>query len=206
MEVSIVNAAPSVPSTSLAREVVAYASQVRSFGRQDWLVYAAWVGMMLGLLVSVAGFVLGGWRAGVRFPGYVWSIPIGTAIFVGAIAFDTIGHRTAYKEVLKEGEALVHQITIFAGVTSVLALCLAYDHREVMRFPALSLIALSIFYSVVDEALHWRRYLTSRSDRVEMWSHFFIFLGHTMMILSWWHWYDQGYPGVADTLVALFGR
>jgi hypothetical protein len=194
------------PSVSLARETLLYASQVRRFGRDDWVAYLAWVGTMLGLLVAVAGFVLGGWLAGVAFPGYVYSIPLGTAVFVGAIAFDTIGHRTAYKAVLGEGEGLVHQITIFAGVASVIALCLAYDHREFMRFPALSLIALSIFYSVVDEALHWRRYLTSRSDRVEMWSHFFIFLGHTTMILAWWHWYDEGYPGVTETIAALFGR
>ena len=40
------------------------------------------------------------------------------------------------------------------------------------------LIALSILYSVIDEALHWRRYLRQDSDPVEMWSHVGIFIGH----------------------------
>ena len=185
---------------SFIRETLQYAAQVNQFDQGDWLSYIAWVGLMSGLLFCTAGFTLLGWSHGVSFPDYVWSVPIGTAIFIGAIAFDTIGHRTAYKEELKKGEALVHHITIFAGVTSCIVLCLAYSHREFFRFPAIALIALSIFYSVIDEGLHWRRYLTGFSDRVEMWSHFFIFLGHTIMILSWWHWFNEGYPGVAETL------
>lgn len=48
--------------------------------------------------------------------------------------------------------------------------------------------------------MHWRRYMAGESDRVEMWSHVFIFIGHIIMSLAWWHWYAQGYPGVAQTL------
>jgi len=72
-----------------------------------------------------------------------------------------------------------------------------------LRIPALSLIALSILYSVIDEALHWHRYLNMHSDRVEMWSHSFIFLGHTIFVLSWYHWFSKGYPGVSETLAIL---
>lgn len=186
--------------TSFLHDTIQYALQVRQFKKDDWLAYVAWVGLMLGLLFSVSGFFLFGWANGVQYPDYVWSIPIGTAIFVGAISFDTIGHRTAYKEELKKGEALVHHITIAAGISSVIALCLAYRYPEALRFPALVLVILSVFYSVIDEALHWHRYLRMQSDRVEMWSHFFIFLGHLLMILAWWHWFEQGYPGVAETL------
>lgn len=191
--------------SSFAADTVTYVSRIRLFSREDWLVYIAWIGLMSGLLFSTAGFVLFGHYNGVQWPGYVWNVPIGCFIFVGAIAFDTIGHRTAYKEVLKKGESLVHGITIAAGITSVVSLCLAYENPSFFRFPSLALIALSFLYSIVDEALHWHRYLTMNSDRVEMWSHFFILLGHTIMILSWWHWYDQGYPGVAETLAALSG-
>jgi hypothetical protein len=185
---------------SFLKETWAYASQVKSFTQEDWIAYVAWVGLMFGLLFAVSGFTLLGWANGVQFPPYVWNVPIGTAIFIGAIAFDTIGHRTAYKEELKKGEALVHHITIFAGISSVILLCLAYRHPDAFRIPSISMIALSIFYSMIDEALHWRRYLSGFSDRVEMWSHFFIFLGHTIMILSWYYWFEQGYPGVAETL------
>lgn len=185
---------------SFAQDIATYALQMRQFDRTDWWSYIAWVGLMMGLLVTTAGFTLFGYFNGVEYPAYVWSLPIGTAIFVGAIAFDTIGHRTAYKEELKKGEALVHHITIFAGITSCVLLSLAYTWPDALRIPALVFIVLSIFYSVIDEALHWRRYLTGHSDRVEMWSHFFIFLGHGMFVLAWWQWFSDGYPGVAETL------
>jgi len=185
------------------QDTVEYAAEIRNFDRHDWIVYILWVGLMSGLLFSTAGFVLLGHFNGVEYPAYVWNVPIGTFIFIGAIAFDTIGHRTRYKEQLKKGEELVHHITIFAGISSCILLCLAYTYPVFLKFPALSLIALSIFYSVIDEALHWHRYMTGHSDRVEMWSHFFIFLGHTIMILAWYHWFSEGYPGVKETLAFL---
>jgi cytochrome bd-type quinol oxidase subunit 1 len=155
---------------------------------------------MMGLLFSTGGFLLLGAANGVSYPAYVWNVPIGTATFIIAIAVDTIGHRTRYKERLDQGEGFVHAITIFLGVTSVLCLCLAYSHPDFFRVPAMVLIGLSIFYSAIDEWMHWKRYMESESDRVEMWSHVFIMLGHITMSLAWWHWFDQGYPGVAETL------
>lgn len=181
-------------------DTVIYVSRVREFKPIDWLSYVAWVGLMCGLLFCTLGFMYFGYVNGVNFPSYVWNVPIGTFIFVGAIAFDTIGHRTIYKEELQKGEALVHHITIFAGITSCILLCLAYTYPDFLRIPSLVMIVLSIFYSVIDEALHWRRYLNGYSDRVEMWSHFFIFVGHLLMILSWWQWFENGYPGVPETL------
>ncbi len=177
-----------------------YASRMRLFTREDWHVYFAWVGLMLGLLGSESYFLYRGWSHGVEYPDYVWNIPIGTMIFILAIAFDTIGHRTVYKQELSKGEALVHHITIAAGISSVMLLCIAFSKPESFRIPALVLTALTVFYSAIDEAMHWRRYLNHYSDRVEMWSHFFIFVGHTIMMLAWYYWFQQGYPGVKETL------
>lgn len=189
--------------SSFLKDVYIYGSQVRLFSGADWKNYCSWVGLMIGLLFSVSGFLGIGAFHGVIYPAYVWNIPLGTFIFVGAISFDTIGHLTAYKEELKKAEALVHQITIFAGITSIVVLCAAYHFPVFLKIPALTLVALSIFYSVIDEGMHWHRYLNLKSDRVEMWSHFFIFLGHTIMVLSWWKWFEAGYPGVQDTLIYL---
>lgn len=186
--------------TSFLQDVWIYVNRMRLFRSDDWMSYAAWVGLMLGLLFSTTFFVVAGHSHGVNFPAYVWNVPIGIFIFVIAIAFDTIGHRTVYKEELLKGEALVHHITIFAGITSVFALVLGYSHPSFWRYPAMTLIGLAIFYSAIDEALHWKRYIEKQSDRVEMWSHFFIFLGHIIMSLSWWRWFDDGYPGVTETL------
>jgi hypothetical protein len=65
--------------------------------------------------------------------------------------------------------------------------------RPWLWIAALVLTLLSFVYSLVDEAFHWRRYVRSCSDRVEMWSHVGIFLGHGVMMLGWWVWYFQGY-------------
>ncbi len=188
---------------SFFQDVAVYVSRVKEFNRQDWYVYITWIGLMLGLLGSISFFFFMGSTNGVEFPLYAWNIPVGTAIFVLAIAIDTIGHRTIYKEALKKGEALVHHITIGAGISSVIILCLGYNHPEIMNIPALVLIFLSVVYSLVDEGMHWHRYFTHKSDRVEMWSHFFILFGHLMMISAWWYWFYQGYPGVKETLKVL---
>jgi hypothetical protein len=185
------------------QDTVLYASRINQFSRTDWIVYIAWIGMMFGLLFAVSAFFFIGSRNGVTYPDYVWNIPLGTAVFVVAIAFDTIGHRTVYKEELEKGENLVHHITIFAGVTSVLLMCLGYTYPGLLYIPSLCFVALTIFYSVIDEALHWVRYFHLQSDRVEMWSHFFIFVGHTIMSVAWAYWFLQGYPGVKETLAFL---
>lgn len=189
--------------TNFIQDVVKYSLQVKKFTRTDWVVYTLWVGLMMGLLVSVAGFLLVGHFGGVTYPSYVWNIPIGTFIFVMAISFDTIGHRTTYKAELAKGEALVHHVTIFAGITSCLMLSLAYTYPEFMRIPTLVMIVMSVVYSLIDEAFHWRRYIQHHSDRVEMWAHFFIFVGHFIFVGAWWYWYSAGYQGVADTLAVM---
>ncbi len=190
------------PMNSFLRDMVIYVSRVNQFSAKDWLVYVAWVGMMYGLFVAVLGFLLLGHMAGVEYPAYVWNIPIGIFVFSTAIAFDTIGHRTVYKEYLAKAEALVHHITIFAGITSVLLLCLAYHWPNFLRIPVIVFVALSILYSIIDEAMHWHRYMTAHSDRVEMWSHFFIFCGHAIMVFAWYLWFHEGYPGVESTVMA----
>ncbi len=189
-------------TTTFWQDTKIYASRMKQFDKIDWTVYVVWVGLMIGLLVGVSIFLGIGLHAGVDYPAYVWNIPVGIFIFATAIAFDTIGHRTVYKPVLKMGEELVHHITIFAGITSVLLLCLAYHFPVFLRIPAMVMVGLSVLYSIIDEGLHWHRYMNMNSDRVEMWSHFFIFVGHNIMVFAWWHWFDQGYPGVAETVIA----
>lgn len=185
------------------QDVFFYIGRIRLFERVDWNVYLVWIGLMLGLLGAVGGFILFGWWNGVVFPPYVWNVPIGIFVFVVAIGIDTIGHRTVYKAALQTGENLVHHITIAAGISSVVVLCLAYSFRDFLWIPAYCLTALSIFYSVIDEAMHWVRYTKGESDRVEMWSHFFIFVGHTIMMVAWIYWFEKGYPGVEQTFAVM---
>jgi hypothetical protein len=181
------------------RALAIYVGRIRQFDRTDWLVYLVWVGMMLGLVAATGGFVLLGRARGVEWPVEAYFVPIGAAVFTVAIAIDTIGHRTIYKEVLRGGEQLVHHITIVCGVASCVLLVLAYDHPA-CAIPAMVFTVLSFLYSFVDEAFHWRRYMRDHADRVEMWSHVGIFIGHGTMMLAWWRCYQLGYPGVAQVL------
>ena len=184
-------------------ELRTYFGRFRLFSRRDWVVYLAWVGLISGLCVASSLFLAIGRAGGARLPSEAYWIPIGAGIFALAIAVDTIGHRTVYKEVLRGGEGLVHNIIIVCGIASCVLLCAAYPAPSELALPALVLTILSFAYSFVDEAMHWRRYLTARSDVVEMWSHVFILVGHGLMMLGWWRWYHGGYQGVAETLAAL---
>ena len=114
-----------------------------------------------------------------------------------------VDFQDANKEALRGGEAMVHHIIIVLGIASCVLLCAAYSGGPGFAITALVLTLLSFLYSLVDEVMHWRRYLTGRSDVVEMWSHVFILLGHGVMMTGWWLWYAHGYRGVAETLVAL---
>ncbi len=180
-----------------------YVGRIRQFQRVDWIVYAAWVGLMLGLCVTTAGFVWLGLRVAAPLPAEATLVPLGAAVFTVAIALDTIGHRTIYREALRGGEALVHHVIIFLGIGSCVLLCAAYAGGSRYGVPALVLTILSFIYSLVDEVMHWRRYLASKSDVVEMWSHVFILVGHGTMMTGWWLWYAHGYAGVAETLAGL---
>ena len=187
---------------SFPYEFTQYVGRIAQFRAYDWLLYVSWVLAMFGLCGVTGGFLLLGSAHGVEFPAEAWLVPIGAFTFAAAIAIDTIGHRTVYKAVLAQGEGFVHQITIALGISSVAGIVLAYDHRWAL-VPALVCTALSFIYALIDEAFHWRRYLAQGTDRVEMWSHVFIFVGHGIMMLGWWWWYFLGYPGVAETVAHL---
>jgi hypothetical protein len=185
---------------SFPSEIAVYVGRIRQFRRQDWIVYLAWVGLMVGLCLSTGGFLGFGYLHGVRFPEMAWLVPTGAVIFTISIAIDTIGHRTVYKEAIAGAEKLVHAITIFAGVGSCILLCASYSRPGPFFIPGLVLTLISFLYSLVDEAFHWRRYVRERADRVEMWSHVGILVGHGTMMTAWWLWFFAGYPGVEETL------
>jgi hypothetical protein len=186
-------------------ELCTYVGRVRQFTRVDWLIYVGWVGLMFGLVFATGGFLLAGHSRGVAFPAEAWLVPLGALLFSLSIAVDTIGHRTIYKAEIAGAEGLVHGITIFCGVGSCVLLTAAFDHPRGLWIPAMVLTALSFVYSLVDEAFHWRRYVRQYSDRVEMCSHVGILIGHALMMIGWWSWFFQGYPGVQETLLR-FGQ
>ena len=198
-----VASAPPPSRQNFLREVAIYVGRMNQFTRADWIKYVLWVGLMAGLTVFTATLVIGGTLTGARFPPSAWMVPIGALIFSVSIGVDTIGHFTIYKEEIGRAEGLVHAITIFCGIGSCLLLAVAYSYREELWIPALVLTLLSFAYSFIDEAFHWRRYVRAFADRVEMWSHVGILVGHLTMMIGWWLWFWRGYEGVAQTFAAL---
>lgn len=190
----------------MAAEFLLYVGRVREFSRDDWLVYVAWVGLMVGLVLATGGFVTIGHVTGAPLPAEAYLVPVGALVFTVSIAIDTIGHRTIYKKEIQAAEGLVHGITIFCGIGSCLLLSAAYDRPGAFAIPALVLTLLSFLYSLIDEAFHWRRYVSANSDRVEMWSHVGIFVGHLTMMLAWWSWFYDGYRGVPEVVRVLAGH
>lgn len=184
-------------------EFLTYVGRIREFTRQDALVYVAWVGLMLGLVVATGGFVAVGHFVRAPLPAEAYLVPAGAFVFTVAIAVDTIGHRTIYKREIQAAEGLVHGITIFCGIGSCVLLTAAYSARGPFAIPAMVLTVLSFVYSLIDEAFHWRRYVSDHSDRVEMWSHVGIFVGHLTMMIAWWSWFFDDYRGVAEIVAAL---
>jgi len=195
-----------VPDDRHRSEFLVYVGRVREFSRTDWAVYIAWVGLMFGLVAATGGFVMAGSMSGVALSRAAYLVPVGALVFTLSIAIDTIGHRTVYREEIKIAEGLVHGITILCGIGSCVLLTAAYHERVLFGIPAMVLTVLSFFYSVVDEVFHWRRYVFSKSDRVEMWSHVGIFVGHLTMMVAWWAWFFDSYRGVAETLAAFRGH
>jgi len=179
--------------TSYLSDFLVYVGRIREFTRRDWQVYIAWVGMMLGLVASTGGFVIVGHINGVVFHPRHGSCRSAPPFSRSRSRSTRVGHRTIYKEVLKQGEQLVHHVTIFCGIGSCVLLCAAYALPGAMWVPAMVLTVLSFVYSMVDEVFHWRRYITQKSDRIEMWSHLGILIGHGIMMLAWWHWFFGGY-------------
>lgn len=188
---------------SFPSELRLYVGRIHEFSGRDWAAYLSWVGLMLGLVLATGGFLLVGHVHGVSFPAAAFWVPLGALVFAVSISVDTIGHRTIYKTDIAGAEGLVHAITIFFGISSCVLLCAAYTHRDSLWIPAMVLTVLSFVYSLVDEAFHWRRYVRQQSDRVEMWSHVGILLGHGSMMVGWWVWFFGGYVGVAETLAHL---
>jgi hypothetical protein len=184
-------------------EFLVYVGRVSEFTREDVIVYVAWVGLMLGLVLSTGGFVAVGHFIGAPLPLEAYLVPFGALIFTVAIAIDTIGHRTIYKREIQAAEGLVHGITILCGIGSCVLLTAAYSAPGLSAIPAMVLTVLSFLYSLIDEAFHWRRYVSQKSDRVEMWSHVGIFVGHLTMMLAWWSWFFQDYRGVAEIVAVL---
>jgi hypothetical protein len=182
------------------QDLAIYTGRIRLFGREDWIVYLAWVGLMVGLFAATLGFLLVGHVNGVRYPSEAWLLPVGAFIFALSIGIDTIGHRTIYKQEISRAEGLVHHITIASGIAACVLLCLAYRYPRAMWVPALVTTLLSLLYSLIDEAFHWRRYVRKFSDRVEMWSHVGILTGHSTLMIAWWWWFVDGYAGVKATL------
>lgn len=181
----------------------AYFGRIREFQRAEWISYCSWVGGVALQAIASALFLIIGRRAGARFPAEAYLVPVGAGLFTVGVGVDIIGHLTIYKEALRGGEGLLHRVISLLTALSCALLIVAYPQRRVFAAAALIATAMVFIYSLLDEMMHWRRYMCGNSDVIEMSSHVVILTGHGMMMYGWWRWYDLGYVGVGETLRSL---
>ncbi|MHA2502555.1 MAG: hypothetical protein ACXAE3_06790 [Candidatus Kariarchaeaceae archaeon] len=177
-----------------------YIRATQRFSQRDWVIYVLWVGIMHGLWITITGFLLAGLTRGAEYPPFVWLIPIGIFIFSTSITFDNIAHTVIYKAWITDSEYMVHNFSTASGVATVFALLAGYEFPDLMRVPIYVFAALSVIYSLIDEAMHWERYSRGGSGWVEVTCHFGILVGHTLMVLAWIFWFEAGYPGFGEAL------
>ena len=177
-----------------------YLRLTKKFTQRDWVIYIFWIGIMYGLGFTVLGFLLIGLTNGANYPPFVWLIPVGILTFSVSITWDNIAHTVIYKEWITDAEYMVHNFSTATGVATVFALLAGYEFSELMRVPIYVFAALSVIYSLIDEAMHWERYARGGSGWVEVTCHFGILVGHTMMVLAWIFWFETGYSGFSEAL------
>ena len=179
---------------------IEYLRLTKKFTQRDWVIYIFWIGIMYGLGGAMSIFLIAGLFAGAVYPPFVWLIPIGIFTFSVSITWDNIAHTVIYKEWITDSEYMVHNFSTASGVMSVFALLLAFEFPEFMKVPVYVFAVLSVVYSLIDESMHWERYSRGGSGWVEVTCHFGILIGHSLMLLAWIFWYEDGYQGFAEAL------
>jgi hypothetical protein len=129
--------------------------------RDDWIVYLAWVGLMLGLCLTTGGFVWVGHRTHAPLPAEAYLVPLGASS--SRWRSRSTPSDTAPSTRKPCGAARRWSITSssWLGIASCVLLCAAYSGGATYAVPALVLTVLSFLYSLVDEVMHWRRYLAA---------------------------------------------
>jgi len=146
---------------------------LRGWAGSDWVDFGASIGSVWGAFLTTLFFTIWAVVRHVPIPPEVYSIPIGFGLFAIAWIFDSIAHRSVYKNQIDRDELVIHNFMVYgSGFPLFISFILAYWWPGFMLPFILAFLFLKTMYSLHDEfGFHWPRFRSGRSDFVEMTAH-----------------------------------
>lgn len=176
---------------------------LRGWSKADYIEFLFSVGGIFGIALSTLFLAIVSLHHKIPIPQQAYSIPIGFMLFAIAWFFDSIAHRTIYKDKIDRDEFVIHNFMVYAsGTPLLLCFVLAFWWPALMMPFILCFLFMKTMYSVYDEfGFHWTRYRSGRSDMIEMTAHCFQFIGNILYDVGWYYWiYFANYRGVNELL------
>lgn len=169
----------------------------RGWPKSDYIDFFVSIGSVFGAFLLSLIFLIALKLKNIAIPQEVYSIPIGFGLFFFAYIWDSIAHRSIYKNKIDRKELIVHNFMIFySGFPLFASFILAYWLPGLMLPFIIGFLFLKTMYSLYDEyACHWVRFNEGRSDMVEMSAHWLQFLGNILydigfLYLIYWNKYE----------------
>ena len=169
----------------------------RGWHKTDYIDFFISVGSVFMAFLTTLFFSIAAVIKHIPIPQEVYSIPVGFGIFFFAYIWDSMAHRSVYKEKIDSMELKVHTFMVYyAGFCLFASFILAYWFPGLMLSFIIGFMFLKTMYSVYDEiGYHWPRFKAGRSDMIEMTAHWAQFLGNIVydvgfMYLIYWNKYE----------------
>lgn len=146
---------------------------LRGWPLSDYIDFAVSLGSVFGAFFSTLFFTIWTTLRHIPIPQEVYSIPIGFGLFSFAWIFDSIAHRSIYKNKIDRDEFIIHQFMVYgSGFPLFVSFVLAYWWPGLMMPFIGCFLFLKTMYSLYDEfGFHWPRFRSGRSDIIEMTAH-----------------------------------
>lgn len=149
--------------------------------------YGIGLGSMLFMAIATTIF---GFVYKKTLPAEFPAIPLGFWIFFGGWVWDSMAHKSIYRNKIDKDELVVHNFMVWgSGAPLLICMILAYWNKWLMLPFIITFLFLKTMYSLIDEcSMHWVRFKEGRSDLIEMHAHYFQFLGEILHDTAWLLW------------------
>lgn len=170
---------------------------LRGWPLSDYVDFFISVGSVFGAFLLTLTFTIAATIKHIPIPQEVYAVPIGFGIFFFAWIFDSIAHRSVYKNKIDNFELKIHNMMVYAsGFPLFISFVLAYWLPGLMLPFIIGFLFNKTLFSIIDEAMaHWPRFRTGRSDMIEMYAHAGQFFGNVLfdvgfLYLIYWNHYE----------------
>ncbi len=169
----------------------------RGWPASDYLDFFISIGSVFSAFLITLIFLIMIKLKNIPVPQEILAIPIGFGLFFLAYIWDSLAHRSVYKNKIDRTELVIHTFMIYySGFPLFTSFVLAYWLPALMLPFIIAFLFMKTMYSLIDEArFHWPRFENGRSDMVELTAHCFQFLGNILydigfLYLIYWNKYE----------------